>query len=80
MYSHVFLSGEPVVSPRDSETRVWVPVVERGERTGVLALTFPILDDEILADCVRLGLFAGLLVRGFTPVTDLLPCAAADVP
>lgn len=68
----VFLTGEPAIADRgDGTKRVWVPLIERGERTGVLALTLASLDDAVLADCVRLGLFAGLLVRGFTPVTDL---------
>ena len=66
-----FLSGQAVVVDRDGGKRVWVPLVERGERTGVLALTLPAIDDDILAHCVRLGLFAGLMVRGFTPITDL---------
>jgi serine phosphatase RsbU (regulator of sigma subunit) len=52
--------------------RVWAPLVERGERTGVLALTVPAVDDAVLADCVRLGQFAGLLVRGFARTTDLM--------
>jgi serine phosphatase RsbU (regulator of sigma subunit) len=37
----------------------------------VVALTLPAVDDEVLGHCVRLGLFAGLMVRGLTPVTDL---------
>lgn len=71
MAGRVFLTGEPAVVDRDGVKQVWVPLVERGERTGVLALTLRDLDDTVLAECVRLGLFAGLLVRGFTPVTDL---------
>ena len=67
----VFLSGDALVAERDGQQRVWVPLVERGERTGVVALTLPFVDDRVLADCVRLGLFAGLLVRGFSPITDL---------
>lgn len=71
MAGRVFLSGQPQAAQRGSSLRVWVPLVERGERTGVVALTLPTVDEDILADCVRLGLFAGLLVRGFTPITDL---------
>lgn len=71
MAGRVFVSGEPLVADRDSEKRVWVPLVERGERSGVIGLTLPVVDDEILADCVRLGLFAGLMVRALSPVTDL---------
>jgi hypothetical protein len=71
MAGRTFLTGEPLVADRGEHKRVWVPLVERGERTGVLALTLPAVDDEILGHCVNLGLFAGLMARGFTPVTDL---------
>lgn len=71
MPGRVFVSGEPLVADRGDEKRVWVPLVERGERTGVVALTLPSVDEEILADCVRLGLLAGLIVRAFSPVTDM---------
>ena len=66
-----FVTGEPMVADRGSDKRVWVPLVERGERTGVVALSLPTVGEETLADCVRLGVLAGLMVRGFTPVTDL---------
>lgn len=49
-----------------------MPVVERGERTGTIALTVPRVDDQVLADCTRLGLFAGVLVRAFARATDEL--------
>ena len=71
MPGRVFVSGEPLVADRGDEKRVWVPLVERGERTGIVALTLPSVDEEILADCVRLGLFAGLIVRAFSPITDM---------
>jgi serine/threonine protein phosphatase PrpC len=68
----VFRTGEPAVLDRDGMDRVWVPLVERGERTGVLALSVPEATAETVADCVRLGRFAGLLVRSFARTTDLL--------
>jgi hypothetical protein len=68
----VFRTGEPVVIERDSEARVWVPLVERAERTGVVAITVPGADERVLDDCVRLGRFAGLLVRSFARTTDLM--------
>jgi serine phosphatase RsbU (regulator of sigma subunit) len=37
-----------------------------------MALTLPSADDDAVGECVRLGLFAGLLVRGFARTTDLL--------
>jgi hypothetical protein len=72
MAGRAFRTGQPVTAPRDGGLRVWVPLVERGERTGVLAVTMPTVDDAVLADCIRLGQFAGLLVRGFARTTDLM--------
>ena len=72
MAGRAFRTGARVVAQRDGQLRVWVPLVERGERTGVLAITLPSGDDEVLAECERLGVFAGLLVRGFARTTDLV--------
>jgi hypothetical protein len=72
MAGRAFTSAQPVVSQNHDRTRVWVPLVERGERSGVLALTVGEIDDDLLAECVRLGRFAGLLVRAFARTTDLL--------
>ncbi len=72
MAGRAFRTGQAVTAPRDGSTRVWVPLVERGERTGVLAVTVPEVNDQVLADSVRLGQFAGLLVRGFARTTDLM--------
>lgn len=71
MAGRTFITGEPLVADRGTRKRVWVPLVERGEKTGVVAITLPSVDGEILTHCAHLGLFAGLMVRGFTPVTDL---------
>ena len=72
MAGRAFQSGEPVTAARDGATRVWVPLVERGERTGVVAVTVAQADESVLADCVRLGRFAGLLVRAFARMSDLM--------
>lgn len=71
MAGRAFVTGRAVSAERDDGVRIWVPLVERGERTGVVALTVEEVDDDLLADCVRLGLFAGLLVRAFARTTDL---------
>jgi len=71
MAGRAFRTGRPVVAEREAGVRAWVPLVERGERTGVLALTVAAMDEDLLAECVRLGRFAGLLVRAFTRTTDL---------
>lgn len=72
MAGRSFRTGLPVTAERGDGVRVWVPLVERAERTGVLALTVSALTDEVLADCVRLGRFAGLLARSFARTTDLM--------
>jgi serine phosphatase RsbU (regulator of sigma subunit) len=72
MAGRVFRTGEVVTRERGTGVRVWVPLVERGERTGTVALTLPGVDDEVLAECVRLGRFAGILVRAFARATDEL--------
>lgn len=73
MAGRAFVTGLPVTVERDAGVQVWVPLVERGERTGVIALALGVaeVDDDLLSECVRLGLFAGLLVRGFSHTTDL---------
>jgi serine phosphatase RsbU (regulator of sigma subunit) len=72
MAGRAYTTGRPVMAERDGGVRVWVPLVERGERSGVVALNVPSIDEELLAECVRLGLFAGLVIRAFARATDLL--------
>ncbi len=72
MAGRAYITGRPVTAERDGGVRVWVPLVERGERTGVVALNVSAVDEELLAECVRLGLFAGLVIRAFARTTDLL--------
>lgn len=71
MAGRVFRTGDLAVAEREGGTRVWVPLLERGERTGVVALTVAEPSDDLLGECVRLGRFAGLLVRSFARTTDL---------
>lgn len=72
MAGRAFVTGEPATVQRDGQVRVWVPLLERGDRTGVLALSLAEVDEAILRECVRLGTFAGLLVRAFARTTDLM--------
>lgn len=71
MAGRALRTGEPVTSEREGGFRVWVPLVECGERTGVVALTVDEATDDVLRECVRLGRFAGLVVRSFARTTDL---------
>ena len=71
MAGRSYRTGDAVTAERDDGVAVWVPLLERGERTGVVALIVPEANEEALADCIRLGRFAGLLVRSFARTTDL---------
>ena len=66
-----FTTGQPMTAERDGETRVWVPVIEGTERTGVLAATVPAVDAEILAELELLGVFAGLAISSIATVSDV---------
>lgn len=71
MAGRAFLTCEPVTAERDAGTRVWVPIVEGSDRTGVLAMTLPHVDAEVLDRCVDLGILAGYLLATHTRCTDL---------
>ncbi len=71
MVGRAFLTGAPVTADRPDGTRVWVPIVEGSDRTGVLALTFPDLDDRVIAECCDLGTLAGYLIATHARCTDL---------
>lgn len=66
-----FVTGQAMTAERDGELRVWVPIIEGTERTGVLAVTVPAVDPEILADLELLGVFAGLALRCIATVSDI---------
>lgn len=66
-----FATGQPITAERDGEVRVWVPIIEGTERTGVLAVTVPAVDPEILAELDLLGVFAGLAISCIATVSDI---------
>ncbi|SRR5579871_583667 len=65
------LQRKAMTAARADGVRVWVPVVEGSDPTGVLALTVPDADDEQLAFCEDLGLLAGYLLATHARVTDV---------
>ena len=71
MAGRAFLTRAPVTADRDEGTRVWVPIIEGSDRTGVLALTLPRVDDGALLQCCDLGILAGYLIASHTRCTDL---------
>lgn len=70
MAGRAFLTQEPVLAERGDGVRVWVPVIEGSDRTGVLALTVPTSTDEIVQACTDLGLLTGYLIAVNTRSTD----------
>lgn len=65
-----YTTGQPVTSERGGGVRVWVPLVEQTARTGVLAVTVPRDDPQLLEQAVLLGVFAGLLTAAHKRVSD----------
>ncbi len=66
-----FVTGRAVSASRDGRHRVWVPLLEGTERTGVVEVTVPEVDDELLRDLELLGVFAGLALAAHATVSDL---------
>src|ERR1700730_5338897 len=48
MAGRAFTDQQPVTAERQDGFRVWVPIVEGSDRTGVLALTVPQLSDDLM--------------------------------
>ena len=71
MAGRAFTDQTIVTSERDGAVRVWIPVVEGSDRTGVLALTLPSFDDRLADACEELGLLAGYLIAAHARCTDL---------
>jgi serine phosphatase RsbU (regulator of sigma subunit) len=66
-----FVSGQPVTAQRGNDVRVWIPLIEGTERTGVLAVTVPAADADVLVELELLGVFAGLAVAAVAGVSDI---------
>src|SRR6267378_596512 len=71
MAGRAFTTGQPVTSDQDGKVRVWVPVVEQTTRTGVLAVTVPHADPQILAQAELLGVFTALIAGALEPAYDI---------
>jgi serine phosphatase RsbU (regulator of sigma subunit) len=66
-----FLQRRAATAERQDGTRVWVPIVEGSDPTGVLALTVPEADAATLTVCEDLGVLAGYLIATQARFTDL---------
>ncbi|MEY2397855.1 MAG: hypothetical protein QOJ00_1029 [Actinomycetota bacterium] len=71
MAGRAFVDQHPVTAERPDGVRVWVPITEGTDRTGVLAVTVPEATDEMVKACCDLGVFAGYLIATRARSTDL---------
>lgn len=71
MAGRAFVGGAPAVAPRDPGYRIWVPITEGSDRTGVLGLTVADATAEVIAASEELGLLAGHLIATHARTTDL---------
>jgi hypothetical protein len=71
MAGRAFLDQRVVTTERPNGLRVWVPVMEGSDRSGVLALTVTKGDEDTLHACEDLGLMTGYLIATHTRSTDV---------
>lgn len=70
MAGRCFSTQALLEAPHDHGVQLWVPVSERAERLGVLAITVESLDDEGRELAEELGLVAALLVLASSSYCD----------
>jgi len=71
MAGRAFVGQSVVSAARDDGFRVWAPILEGSDRTGVVAVTLPDADAARLSGCEELGLLAGYLIAAQARCTDV---------
>jgi len=71
MAGRAFLTQAPVRAERPEGIRLWVPILEGSDRSGVLAVTLPDEDPVRIEACEALGILAGYLLTVNGRVSDL---------
>jgi Stage II sporulation protein E (SpoIIE) len=71
MAGRAFLTQTPVMAERPDGIRLWVPIFEGSDRSGVLAVTLADEDPGRIAACEALGVLAGYLVAVNARVSDV---------
>jgi len=71
MAGRAFVDQQPAAADRPEGVRVWVPVVEGSDRTGVLAVTLTAPTAETILACEDLGLLTGYVISTQSRVTDV---------
>lgn len=71
MAGRAFVSQELTSAQRPEGLRVWAPILEGSDRTGVLSLTVPEASGRLIRLCADLGLFTGYLIATQARNTDI---------
>ena len=71
MAGRSFTDQRVLVAERGDSYRVWIPIVEGTDNTGVIALTLSTIDDAGLEAWAELGILAGYLIAVHTRCTDV---------
>jgi phosphoserine phosphatase RsbU/P len=71
MAGRAFSERRATTAERPDGMRVWVPILEGSDRTGVLAVTVAGATEEVVAACEALALFAGYVLAADARTTDL---------
>jgi serine phosphatase RsbU (regulator of sigma subunit) len=72
MAGRAFTTRQPVIGSQTAGgQRVWVPVLEQTNCTGVLALTVPEATEQALERAELMGVFAGLVTALLVRVSDM---------
>ena len=71
MAGRAFISQQLVASQRGDVFRLWAPVREGSDQTGVLAITAPDMEPGTLKAVEDIALFAGYLVTSMARYSDL---------
>jgi serine phosphatase RsbU (regulator of sigma subunit) len=71
MAGRAFQSGQVLSVEREDGWHVWVPVTERANKLGVLAMTLPHWDAQIESFCTELGHAAAYLLLASAQYSDL---------
>jgi serine phosphatase RsbU (regulator of sigma subunit) len=71
MPGRAFQDAAPLMVEREDGVQVWVPVRERVNKLGVLAMMVPRWDEDVELFCVELGLAAAYLLMASAHYSDL---------
>ncbi len=70
MAGRAYVEQRLITAERSTGARVWAPIIEGSDHTGVVAVTVADADDRALRMCEELGLLAGFLIAAQARVTD----------